>query len=59
MHHLRSSEDDRIESTVQGALWSPGWRRPTDLIAKPLPLVFLLRWIGILIIYLKIPLRPG
>jgi hypothetical protein len=40
-----------IENIVQKALLKPGWRRPTNLIAKPIPIMFLITWIALLLIH--------
>lgn len=46
--HLKENKKDRIEKIVQNSLFSHGWKRPTDLIAKPIPISFLVIWIAIL-----------
>ena len=43
-------KENYIENIVHGAMFKPGWKRPTDLIAKPLPYVFLVTWIVLLTI---------
>ncbi len=40
-----------IENIVQSAMFKPGWRRPTNIIAKLLPNSFLLTWIAILVLH--------
>jgi hypothetical protein len=39
---------DHFEDIVQGALFKPGWKRPTALIAIAIPWVFQIVWICIL-----------
>ena len=41
-----------IENIVQNAMFKPGWRRPTDLIAKLLPFTFLTTWLILLVLHL-------
>ena len=43
---------DPVEEVVQKSLCKHGWRRPTDIIAKPLPAVFLVIWTAIIIVYI-------
>lgn len=43
---------DYIERIVQDSLLPPGWRRPTYIIAIILPMVFLITWMFIMIVYL-------
>jgi hypothetical protein len=50
--HLADKKHDPVEEVVQQSLFKHGWRRPTDLIAKPLPGVFLIIWIVIIIVYI-------
>lgn len=45
-------KNDYIEKIVQNSMVKPGWKRPTDLIAKVLPAVFLLTWIAVLLVHI-------
>jgi hypothetical protein len=55
--YLRQNHDDEIENMVRKVTPKPGWRRPTDLIAKVIPMTFLLTWIILLILHLLKLLR--
>jgi len=50
IEYRKHHSENYIESIVQKALFKPGWKRPTDLIAKPLPIMFLITWIVLLLI---------
>ena len=49
--YWKQHPEDPIENAVQKALLKPGWRRPTNLIAKPIPTMFLITWIALLLIH--------
>jgi len=51
IEYRKHYKSDYIEEIVQNSMFKPGWRRPTDLIAKVLPMVFLLTWIAVLVGY--------
>ena len=53
-HHA----SDHIEDIVQCALFKPGWKRPTDLIAKVIPRVFQIVWTCILVLSVWRYLNP-
>ena len=40
-----TSDPGPIERIVQNALFKPGWKRPTDLLARFLPRVFVAVWV--------------
>lgn len=50
VEYRRRHHNEAIEKAVQRALFKPGWRRPTDLIAKPLPAAFIITWSALLVI---------
>ncbi len=56
--YLTSFPDDPIEKMVRDALWSHGWRSPTDLLGWELPLAFTSCW-SILLGWLAVPLFKG
>lgn len=45
---MKITDVDPVELIVQKELWHHGWRRPTDLISKCLPLLFFVTWIVII-----------
>jgi len=50
IEYRKCHSENYIENIVQKAMFKPGWKRPTDLIAKPLPIMFLVTWIVLLFI---------
>lgn len=50
IEYRKCHPENYIENIVQKALFKPGWKRPTELIAKPLPIMFLVTWIILLFI---------
>jgi hypothetical protein len=50
--YVKTNTEDITEKIVQAALFHPGWRRPTDLIARVLPLIFLCAWVALLVLHL-------
>lgn len=51
IEYRKHYSENHIENVVQNAMLKPGWRRPTDLIAKPIPIMFLITWIALLLIH--------
>jgi hypothetical protein len=51
IEYRKHYSENHIENIVQKAMLKPGWRRPTDLIAKPIPIMFLITWIVLLLIH--------
>lgn len=33
-----------MEAIMKRSLWKPGWKRPTDILARWLPILFLIAW---------------
>ena len=48
--YRKDHHSNYIEEIVQNALFRSGWKRPTDLLAKPLPLAFMITWLVLLTI---------
>lgn len=51
IEYRKRHSENYIEGIVQKALFRYGWRRPTNLIALPIPIIFLMTWIALLVIY--------
>ena len=51
IEYRKHHPENYIENIVQKAMFRPGWKRPTDLIAKPLPIMFITTWIVLLLIH--------
>lgn len=49
IEYRKHHSENYIENIVQRAMFKPGWRRPTDLIARPIPFIFLIAWISLLV----------
>jgi hypothetical protein len=52
IEYIKHCKENYIEDIVQRAMFKSGWKRPTELIAKPLPVTFIIAWIVLLIICL-------
>jgi len=50
--YLKQYKRKYIEKIVRESMFKPGWRRPSNIIAIIIPIVFLITWICILLVYI-------
>jgi hypothetical protein len=57
MDYRKMHRSNYLEEIVQNAMFKPGWRRPAFLIAKVLPITFVLTWFLLLLLHILKLLR--